>query len=107
MSKPHEFTPAGHGAFSAKLHTMRKSQEFVIYPRKDGEDIYIQGDKACGKFRAEDGMGYFTTKSNRSHMLHTSLGAVLFTLPAEILTYCKEHGYRSGDTIGGGVVVLM
>lgn len=100
-----EFKPTGRSSFSAKFLTMRKPQEFVIYPRKEGEHIMIQSDKSCGVFNCIDGKGILNMKSQYPSMLRTS--GVMFDLPEEILTYCKASGYKSGDTIAGGVVTVL
>ena len=100
-----EFKPAGRSAFSAKFLTMRKPQEFVIYPRKDGEEIMIQSDKSCGVFNCVDGKGILNMKSQYPALLRTS--GVMFALPADILAYCLSAGYKSGDTIAGGVMTVL
>lgn len=100
-----EFKPTGRSAFAAKFLTMRKPQEFVIYPRSEGEQIVIQSDKSCGVFNCVDGKGLLNLKSQYPALVRHN--GVMFDLPAEILKYCLSAGYKSGDTIAGGVMTVL
>lgn len=94
---------------TAKFATMRKPQEFTVYPFNEGDKtIVVQSDKAIGQFDAETGVGVLNYKgSNSKYFLHLNkiLGAVDFTFPKEFVEACKSSAPKSGDHIGGGIFI--
>jgi hypothetical protein len=74
----------------AKLGNMRKPQQFIVYPRKNGENITIQSDKSIASFDPHTGLGYLNTKGSYFMHLHPALGAVSYTFPHDLVALCRK-----------------
>ena len=96
---------------TVKLGKMRKPDQCVIYPRKDGENVVFQGDRVIGQFDPDTGEGIinFTKNPNFCH-LHSSLGATRWKYTPEFIAECIGAKPKSGDVIGVsdicGVVIV-
>lgn len=88
-----------------KLGSMRKPQDFVVYPYNE-EDKYvrIQSDKACGYFDRTTGEGMLCIKSN-SFWAIPRLG-MPYTLSEHVLNLCIEYQSKKGDTIANGFMII-
>jgi hypothetical protein len=85
---------------TAKLGNMRKPQDFVVYPGKDGEDLVVQSDKSIGKFNRETGKGVLNTKGCYFPHLTSFLGAKPYDFPMDFVVSCVLAQPESGDLIG-------
>lgn len=90
---------------TAKLATMRKPQEFVVYPPStdDKGRIVVQSDKAIGIFEPETGKGLLNWRGSNSKYfvhLHRQLGAEPYTFPEVFIAACMIAQPKSGDLIG-------
>ena len=90
---------------TAKLATMRKPQEFVVYPftPESTGSITVQSDKAIGQFDPITGQGMLNSKGSSSkYFVHLmpQLGAVPYTFPREFVDECIASQPQSGDSIG-------
>jgi hypothetical protein len=88
---------------TAKLGNMRKPQEFVVYPRKDGELVKVQSDKSIGVFDPETGVGRLCTKGSYGPDL--VLNGQPYTFPADFVASALDATPKSGDQIGAGVFI--
>ncbi len=88
----------------AKLATMRKAQDFIVYPYKLGQTkLMVQSDKAIGLFEIATGEGVLNYKgSNSKYGVHLNemLGAEKYKFPGEFVVACLEAQPGSGDRIG-------
>lgn len=74
------------GRVSAKLGKMRKPQEFVVYPVKEGErTITVQSDKSIGRFDTVTGKGVLNTRGQ--YFVHLAV-AQPFEFPKEFVHQC-------------------
>lgn len=94
---------------TAKLGTMRKPVDWVVYPKKpDDKNIIIQSDKRIAAIDSETGAGLLSaSRSSGAYFIHLtpSLGAKPITVSPEILAEIKGAMPQSGDKIGPGVYV--
>jgi hypothetical protein len=98
---------------TAKLATMRKPQEFVIYPVDLSDptkptSITVQSDKAIGKFDPATRKGVLNFRGSNSKYfphLSASLGAVPYEFPKEFVEAVLNAIPRKGDEIGPGVYI--
>ena len=91
-----------------KLASMRKEQEFVVYPYKPGELITVQSEKAIGRFDPVTGQGVLNWRGSGSKYfmhLNSFMGAEPFQFPDEFVQLCVTAQPQSGDEIGAGVFV--
>ena len=87
-----------------KLDSMRKPQEFVVYPYNDGDKyVRIQSDKSCGYFDRTTGEGMLCIKSD-SFWKIPALGKP-YTLSEHVLNLCIECQPKKGDTMDGVCVI--
>jgi len=90
---------------TAKLATMRKPQNFVIYPFKPESNgtITVQSEKAIGRFDPVTGQGVLNSKGQSyKYFVHLmpQMGAVPYTFPREFVDECVASQPQSGDSIG-------
>jgi hypothetical protein len=87
---------------TAKLGKMRKPQEFVVYPKSEGDRgrLKVQSDKSIGIFDPSTGEGLLNIKSS-----YHFTGAEPFTFPKEFVEECIAAQPKKGDTIGSCVVI--
>ena len=87
---------------NAKLASMRKPQEFVVYPAGTYPGlIVVQSDKSIGAFDRETGKGRLNTKGK--YFPHIPLGKP-YQFPPEFVKACIEAQPKSGDLIGSSPV---
>lgn len=95
---------------TAKLATMRKPQEFVVYPFKPENNghVIVQSDKAIGQFDPITGAGVLNWRgSGGKYFMHLNafMGAEPFQFPMDFVNECIAAQPVSGDKIGAGVYV--
>jgi hypothetical protein len=98
---------------TAKLATMRKPQEFVIYPpdfSKPDQPIFVtvQSDKAIGRFDPTTGKGVLNYRgSNSKYFMHLVkfMGAEDFQFPVEFVKEVMDAIPSKGDEIGAGAFI--
>lgn len=89
---------------SAKLAGMRKPQDFVIYPRNDGDDLTVQADTVIGRFNPQTRQGVINyKKSTHKGFAHLNkiLGAVDYEYPEDFVKQCLQQA--TGDLKMGGI----
>lgn len=96
---------------SVKLGKMRKADDCVVYPRKDGENVIFQGDRVIGMFDPDTRKGVINfTKNPHFQHLNRVLGAQTWEYTPEFVDECIGATPKSGDVIGAsdicGVVVI-
>jgi hypothetical protein len=91
-----------------KLGTMRKSKDWVVYPRKTGESrLILQCEDRIAMIDPDTRKGLLS-KSCRNPgfmMLSTTLGATPIEVADEVVAQALTVQPRSGDEIGPGVYV--
>lgn len=81
-----------------KLAKMRKPQDFVVYPYKEGDENFtIQSGKSIGQFNRKTGVGVLCTTGCYFHHL---MFAKPYTLTSEELELCLSNQPKTGDKIG-------
>jgi hypothetical protein len=96
---------------TAKLGTMRKAQDFVVYPasKTNGTDqIVIQSDTRICQFNPFNGVGLLSdSKPNGAYFIHLNvlMGAKWIVVPKDVCLAAKAAQPKSGDAIGPGVMV--
>jgi hypothetical protein len=88
--------------FDFKLPGMRKPQNWIVCPRKEGAQVVVQSDKSIGAFDPVSGEGRLNTKG--TYFAHLSF-AEPFTFPAEFVALALANEYKPGEKIGPGVYV--
>lgn len=88
----------------AKLGKMRKPQEFVVYPKSEGDGgfLKVQSDKSIGIFDPSTGEGKLNIKGSYFPDL---MKAEPFTFPKDFVEECIAAQPKKGDTIGSCVVI--
>jgi hypothetical protein len=91
---------------TAKLGTMRKPQNFIVYPKStDGDGLMIvQSDKSIGAFDPETRKGVLNIKGCYFLHLNRIMGAKPFEFPQEFVDDCLEAQPKSGDLIGSSPI---
>lgn len=89
---------------TAKLGSMRKPQDFIVYPEDatKPETLKVQSDKSIGCFDKTTGKGILNTKG--CYFVHLALGKP-FDFPMDFVNQCIEAQPKSGDRIGGGIII--
>lgn len=85
---------------TAKFDTMRKAQDWVIYPVKDPENVLIQSSTRIARINLLTGDGMLSeSRPNGSYgvHLHPTLGAKPYRFPRELCEAIMESPV-SGDT---------
>ncbi len=93
--------------FSYRLAGMRKPDGFIVYPRKPGADLIVQGSRTIAQINPKTGEGILNWRgSNGKYFLHLSrlLGAEPFRFPKEFVGLAVEYCPSSGDLIGSSPV---
>ena len=96
---------------TAKLGTMRKPAEFIVYPVRTNQtdrNLLIQSDTRIASFDPVTGRGVLSrARPNGAYFIHLSpaLGATEVTVPADVIAAARGAQPRSGDEIGPGVYV--
>ena len=92
----------------ATLAGMRKPQEFVVYPHKDGAStVTVQSDRAIGQFDPKTGVGVLNWRgSNSKYFPHLTqiFGAEPYRFPVEFVYQCCVEQPKSGDLIGSSSI---
>ena len=90
--------------FEYKLAGMRKPDNWIVYPRGQGNDcLTVQGRRAIALVNLTTGKGVLNWRgSNSKAFVHlaTSLGAERVTFPKEFVHLAIEFEPKSGDLIG-------
>lgn len=96
----------------AKLGTMRKAEDFIVYPLSktsgDASELVVQSDHRIAKIRVADGKAWLSVyKKNGAYFPHLMpfLGATLVDVPAALVAEFVAARPVSGDEIGPGVRV--
>lgn len=102
----------------AKLGTMRKAQEWIVYPASRTErmsanaagpaPILIQSDTRIAQFDPATGIGVLSASHpNGSYFLHLNkfAGATDIVVPPDIIAVAIAAIPKSGDEIGPGVTI--
>lgn len=91
---------------TAKLGTMRKPQDFIVYPKTthDGGLIVVQSDKSIGSFDPETRNGLLNIKGCYFVHLNKFVGAKPFVFPKEFVDACLDAQPHSGDLIGSSPI---
>jgi hypothetical protein len=96
--------------FEFKLAGMRKPERWIVYPRNGGRGMLkVQGDRSIASIDPETGKGVLNWRgSNAKYGPHLSqaLGAEPFTFPQEFVNLARNYEPSSGDSMGGGSVLL-
>ena len=88
---------------TAKLAGMRKEQTFSVYPRKAGQPVVVQSERAIGTFHPETGLGVLNWRGSGAKYfahLHAFTGAEPFTFPPDFVKACRdisEAPFANGD----------
>lgn len=97
---------------TAKLGTMRKAADWVVYPAEramDGKTVtVIQSASRIAAFDTATGEGMLSKyRSGGAYFMHLNpmLGATPITVPAEVIAAAIEARPKSGDEIGPGVYI--
>lgn len=92
---------------TAKLATMRKPQDFTVYPGGPDEVVQVQSDRAIGRFDPQTGVGVLNWRgSSAKYGVHLSkfLGAEDFTFPADFVAEClAERAGRAAKSAARGL----
>lgn len=92
---------------TAKLGTMRKAVEWVVYPPdSDPDEIVIQSDKRIACFNVKTGKGLLSKScSSGAYFLHLNpvLGATHIVVPQDVILAAVAARSKRGDQIGPGV----
>ena len=83
-----------------KFGNMRKSQNFIVDDINGENSFMIQSDKSIGVFDKTTGSGKINFKGSYFMHLNSFMGAIPFTLEADILKNCLECLSVKGDIIG-------
>lgn len=76
--------------FDAKLGTMRKAQNFIVYPRRDDGMALIQSDKSIGIFDPATGKGkLYQGKGEHPSFMHLSAFGKDYDYPADVVATVK------------------
>ena len=98
----------------AKLGTMRKSTDWIVYPRRRtptddyATTLIIQSGSRICEFDAATGAGMLSAyRTTGAYFIHLSplLGATPITVPAEVIAAVLDAQPKSGDSIGPGVTI--
>lgn len=95
---------------TAKLGTMRKAAEWVVYPSPhDGAvGLVIQSDHRIARIYPETGKGILSVhKGSGAYFVHLNgiLGATVIDVPQDVIDAALAAQPKSGDEIGPGVRV--
>lgn len=100
---------AGIKTIMAKLGNMRKSVEWVIYPRKaDEKGVVIQSDKRICMFKPDTGEGILSAHcATGARFLHLNkiMGATFVMVPKDVIDAALASVAQPGQEIGPGVYV--
>jgi len=99
-------------SITAKLGNMRKSTDWIVYPRSrtngDATTLIIQSSSRICEFDAATGVGWLSAhRTSGAYFIHLSslLGATAITVPADIIAAALDAQPKSGDRIGPGVTI--
>lgn len=94
---------------SLKLGSMRKAQDFVVYPAAaDATKLTVQSDTRIATLDLTTGKAVLSkAHSSGSYFVHLSkfLGATDVDVPDDVLATIRASVPQSGDEIGPGVYV--
>jgi hypothetical protein len=93
--------------FSYRLAGMRKADNYIVYPRKPGGDLIVQGSRTIAQIDPKTGAGVLNWKGNNGkYFLHLSrrMGAEPVQFPKEFVGLAIEYCPSSGDLIGSSPV---
>ena len=91
---------------SAKLHTMRKAQEFIVMPMSDG-NVMVQSDKSIGTYDPATGKGRLSVKGYT--FIDLSLKGFAYEFPAEFREAVTAVLPTPGGTtsLAGGAIIVQ
>ena len=81
---------------TAKLGTMRKPQEFTVYPWIPGKPMTVQSDKSIGEFDPETGKGKLNTKG--CYFPHLMF-AQPYEFPKDFVIACKVAAFDGNQPV--------
>ena len=96
---------------TAKLGTMRKAQDFVVYPASKTNDVdqmVIQSDTRICQFNPFNGVGLLSaSRPNGAYFMHLNplMGAKWIVVPRDVCLAARAAQPKSGDEIGPGVII--
>jgi len=95
-------------SFDLKIGSMRKAQDFVVYPVSKGDDsIMIQSDTRIGRINMSNGMGKMSqSHSSGAYGVHLSMDKLIpFQLePSQLLELKEELAKTAGKNVGSSVI---
>lgn len=91
----------------AKLGTMRKAVDWVVYPDQRNGQVIIQSDKRIAAFDPATGEGLLSASHNYAAFVHLTplLGAKPIKVSQEVIAEVLAAQPKSGDAIGPGVYI--
>ena len=97
----------------AKLGTMGRAADFVVYPRREDEPraVILQSSSRICRFDAVTGEGVLSRRCpNGAYFVHLSrmAGAEPVTVPKGVINAALEIRHHKGQEIGraGGIVII-
>lgn len=96
-------------SFTAQFKSMRKAQEFIIYPIEQGEStesILIQSDTRIGRINLNNGDVIMSpSRAGGSYGVHLAFASKIDTLSTEDLAGLKFRILQTADKMAGTSVV--
>ena len=92
---------------TAKLGTMRKAVDWIVYPQTDQSGrITIQSDSRICCFFEDTGLGMLS-KAGRPYFIDLARvrGATPVEVPKDVIEAAKAAMPKSGDTVAPGLVI--
>ncbi len=93
--------------FSYQFPGMRKSDNIIVYLRKDEKEFTFQGSRLIGTVDPETRKGVLNFKgSNSKYFMHLSrfMGAVPYEYTQEFVNLVREFAPGVGDLIGSSPI---
>lgn len=90
-----------------KLGNMRKPQEFVVYPYKNGQEkVSIQSDGRWATIEVATGKGLINSKNvNYPNSMSLMFNPIEITVDQETMNKIFDCQPKSGDRIGAAVTI--
>ena len=93
-----------------KLGNMRKSAEFVVYPRSDYGNVKIQSSHRTCLFDADTGKGWLSRHvANYPTFLHCNpvMGGTAIIVPQEVIDEALAAEPKIGDKVCNGICTIV
>jgi hypothetical protein len=92
---------------TAKLGSMRKAVEWVVYPPREDGLILIQCDKRICLFDPQTGEGRLSGSHNYPTVLTLNMtGSQAVIVPADVRAAALNAQPHKGDRLAGGVCII-